>query len=69
VSRFGPDVAATPLPSATGTPIPRRRRLTSRQAPRKNGADEYTITGSVSARLASRMSCSMSVLMLPSAAR
>jgi len=58
---------AAPMPSATGTSMPIRRNLRSRQALPKNGAAEYRITGVVSTRLAQRSNCSMSAVMSPSA--
>jgi hypothetical protein len=51
---------AAPMPRATGTSIPSRRRRTSRKAWLKKGAAEYSTTGAVRIRLAQRIITSMS---------
>ena len=54
---------ATRMPMLTGTSMPTRRSRRSRQAERRNGLAENSITGKVSIRPMMRISCTMSGVM------
>ena len=60
-------LAAKParMPSDTGTSIPSRRARKSAMAEEKNGPQANTITGTVSTRLAQRITCPASALRVP----